>query len=98
MCKSVTNEMTSSSNETTLPAILSNYKLKDIYNADDSGFFYQCLPDNLKGEKCSKGKKSQVRITGIGAASATGESLPIFIIGKSRNSRCFENVKQLPCK
>ena len=31
MCKSVTNEMTSFWNETTLPTILSNYKLKDIY-------------------------------------------------------------------
>ena len=74
------------------------YVERYIYNADDFGLFCQCLPDHLTGEKCSEGKKSRVRVTGIGTASATGENLPIFIISKSRNPRCFENVKQLPCK
>ena len=29
--------------ETSLPTILSRYELKDIYNADDFGLFYQGL-------------------------------------------------------
>ena len=37
--RSVTPEMTNASNETSLPTILSRYKLKDIYNADESGLF-----------------------------------------------------------
>ena len=37
--KSVTPEMTSSWLETYLPTILSRYDLKDIYNADEFGFF-----------------------------------------------------------
>lgn len=99
--KSVTKEMTSSWNETTLPTILSNFKLEDIFNADEFGLFYQCLPDktyHLKGEKCSGGKKSKVRITGMAAASAKGEKLPMLVIGKSKNPRCFKNVKHLPCE
>ena len=99
--KSVAKEMTSSWSETTLPTILSNYKLKDIFNATEFGLFYQCLPDktyHLKGEKCSGEKKSEVRLSGMAAASATGEKLPIFVIWKSKNLHCFKNVKHLPCK
>ena len=99
--KSVTKEMTSSWSETTLPTILSNYKLENIFNADEFGLFYQCLPDktyHLKREKCSAGKKSKVRLTGMAAASAVGEKLPMLVIWKSKNPRCFRNVKHLPCE
>ena len=34
---SVTTEMTAPLNETTLPTLLSNYKLEDIFNADEFG-------------------------------------------------------------
>ena len=57
--KSVTPEMTSSWLETYLPTILSRYDLKDIYNADEFGLFYQALPTKtmeLKGETCTGGK------------------------------------------
>ena len=57
--KSVTPEMTSSWLETYLPTILPRYDLKDIYNADEFGLFYQALPIKtmeLKGEKCTRGK------------------------------------------
>ncbi|XP_057310264.1 tigger transposable element-derived protein 4-like [Hydractinia symbiolongicarpus] len=93
--------MTSSWNETTLPTILSNYKLEDTFNADEFGLFYQCLPEktyHLKGEKCSGGKKSKLRFTGMAAASATGEKLRMFVIGKSKKPRCFNNIKHLPCQ
>ncbi|XP_037783522.1 tigger transposable element-derived protein 6-like [Penaeus monodon] len=97
--KSVSPHMTSSWNETTLPTILSNYKLEDAFNADEFGLFYQCLPDktyHFKGEKCSGGKKSKVRFTRMAAASAKGEKLPMFVIGKSKSPRCFKNIKHLP--
>ena len=59
-------------NETTLPTLLSNYKLEDIFNADEFGLFYQCLKTyHLSGEKCSGGKSNKVRLTGMAAASAT---------------------------
>ena len=66
--KSVTREMTAASKETSLPTILSRYELKDIYNADDFGLFYQGLSKktlHLKSEKCSGGKYSKLRLTGM---------------------------------
>ena len=98
---SLTPEMTAPWNETTLPTLLSNYKSEDTFNADEFGMFYQCLPSKtcrLSGEKCSRGKNSKVRLTGMAAASATGEKLDMFVIGKSKKPRCFRNVMQLPCR
>ena len=89
---SVTTEMTAPWNETTLPTLLSNYKLEDIFNADEFGLFYKCLPSktyHLSREKCSGGKNTKVRLTGMVAASATGEKLGIFVIRKSKKPWCF---------
>ena len=49
-------------------------------------------------EKSIPGEKSKVRLTGMAAASATGEKLPMFAIWKSKNPRCFKNVKHLTCE
>ena len=98
---SVTTEMGGPWNEATLPTSLSNYKMEDTFNADEFGLFYQCLPSktyHLSREKCSGGKNRKVRLTGMAAASATGEKLEMFVIGKSKKPRCFKNVKQLPCR
>ena len=99
--KSVTPEMVNAWSETSLPTYLSNYDLEDIYNADEFGLFYQCLPNKtylLKLERCYVGKLSKIRIAGMAAANATGDKLPMFIIGKAKNPRCFKNVKFLPCR
>ena len=40
----VPGEMTAPCNETTLPTLLSKYKLENVFNADEFGLFYQCLP------------------------------------------------------
>ena len=50
----------------------------------------------MKGEKYSGGKYSKVRLTGMAAASVTGEKLPMLVIGKSVKPRCFKHVKNLP--
>ena len=39
-----TTEMTTPWKETTLPTILSKYKLGEIYNADERGLLYRVLP------------------------------------------------------
>ena len=52
--------------------ILSRYELKDIFSADEFGLFYQALPSksmHLKNERCSGGKFSKVRLTGLAAAT-----------------------------
>ena len=84
--------------KTLLPTLLSSYDLKDIYNADEFGLFYICMTNKtcqLKSEKCSGGKLSKVRITGMAAANAVGDKIPIFVIGKTHKPRCFKNVKLL---
>ena len=59
----VTEEMTAPWNETIPPTLLSNYKLENVFNADEFGLFYQYLPTkthHLSGEKCSRTKNSNV--------------------------------------
>ena len=63
-------------NETTLPTLLSKYDLKDIFSAREFVLFYQCLPNktyHFKGQKCSGGKNSKVRLTGMAAGIVIGE-------------------------
>ena len=93
--------MTAPWKETVLPTILSNYEPRNIFNADEFGLFYQALPKktlHLKGEKCSGGKNSKIRLTGLAAANMIGEKLPMFVIGKSQKPRCFKHIKSLPCR
>ena len=87
--------------ETTLPTILSRYPIENVFNADEFGLFYQCLPNktfHFKKEKCSGGKHSKDRLTGMAAGNAKGERLPMFAIGKAKNPRCFKGVKSIPCR
>ena len=75
--------------------------LENIFNAGEFGLFYQCLPNktlHLKGEKCSGGKHSKVRLTGLAAGNAYGERLQMFVIGKSVKPRCFKGVKTVICR
>ena len=71
------------------------------FNADEFGLFYQCLPNktlHLKGEKCSGGKHSKIRMTGLASGNAYGDRLQMFVIGKSVKPRCFKVIKTLPCR
>ena len=57
---SVSAETVAPWTETTLPTILSQVKAEDIYNVDESGLFYQSLPNHtlhLSKEKCHGGKQ-----------------------------------------
>ena len=87
--------------ETSLPTLLSNYELKDIYNADEFGLFYKCVINKtyqLKSQKCSGGKLSKIRITWMAAANVVGDKIPMLVIGKSQKPRFFKNVKYLHCR
>ena len=87
---SVTPEMVNAWSEISLPTLLYNYDLKDIYNADE----FQTKHTN------SSQKSAQVEswATGIASANAAVDKLPMFVIGKARKPRCFKNVKFLPCR
>lgn len=60
---------------------------------------YKRTPDKtFKGEQCSGGgKTSKKRITLFVGANMDGtEKLPLLMIGKSANPRCFKNIKSKP--
>ena len=87
--------------ETTFPTMLSKYELNQIYNADEFDLFYCAQLEkslHLKDERCVGGKHSKLRLTGLAAANAAGEKLPMFVIGKSKFPQCFKNIKHLPCR
>ena len=80
---------------------MSRYDSRDIYNEDEFGVFCKALPTksmHLKGEKCSGGKNSKIRLTGLAAANMCGKKIPMFILGKSDKPRCFKRIKSTPCR
>ena len=96
--KSYTPEITAPRDETHLPTILSRYRLEDIFNAGEFGLFFQALPSRtlkLKGEKWSGGKHSKVRLTGMCAATATGEKLPVACHWKEQKSEGLQERQVL---
>ena len=96
----VSEDAVSDWHKTTLQAILREYKPADIFNADETGLFYRCLPDKtlcLKGDVCSGGKRAKDRLNVLVGANMDGsEKLPLLVIGKFLNPRCFKNTKRLP--
>ena len=95
------NEIVAPWEQTTLPTFLSKYGLNQIYNADEFALLYCAQPNkslHLRNENCVGGKRSKLRLTGLTAANAVGEKLPLFVIGKSKKPRCFKHIKHLPCR
>ena len=93
--------MTAPWEETALSTILARYQLKDIFNADEFGLFYELLTSkslHFRSKHCSGGKHTKVRLTGMTASNALGEKIPIFYIGKSASPRCFKHVRNPPCR
>lgn len=85
-----------------LKKILDGYDKKNIFNADETGLFYNMVPKKTltyKGEKCFGGKHSKVRLTVLLCANSDGsEKFPPLVIGKSKQPRCFKNITRKPCQ
>ena len=87
-----------------LPDIVAGYGSEDIWNLDESGVFWQALPDKGFGQRvrqCKGGKKSKQRITVAFTDNGAGKSeIKPIVIWKSNNPRCFKGVKKtdLPVK
>lgn len=82
------------------PALCEGYSPEEIFNADETGLFYNLTPDKtlkFKGEECKGGKLSKTRITVLVAANMTGTcKKKLLVIGKAKQPRCFKNVHSLP--
>ena len=69
------------------------YKPEDIYNVDETGLFYKIKPNKtmqIKRDKCFNGEKSKDGLTLMFCCNMVGDNL---VIGKSKNPRCFKNVR-----
>ena len=66
----------------------------------NSDFFISAFQIKLTQLMCEKyyGKKlSKICITDMATANAMGNNLPMFVIGKAKNSGCFKNFKFFLC-
>ena len=75
---------------------LSNHNLKDIYNVEEFGLFYQCLPNKtcqLKSENGFGEKLSKICIVNMAAVNAIGDKLPMFVIGKVKKPMVLQENK-----
>jgi transposase len=80
-----------------VPTLCNGFSSADVFNVDETGFYYRSLPDKsltLKGEHCKGGKKSKERLTVMLCCSFTGEKLRPLVIGKAENPRCFRGVQK----
>jgi len=83
--------------EETLPELrklLDGYPLKDIYNMDETGLFYMLSGDTGLATKQLEGKKKMKQRLSI-AICCNGDGtdkLPLLVVGKSANPRCFKGV------
>lgn len=82
------------------PDIRKGYSKEDIYNADETGVFYNVTPQytfKFKGEKCVGGTLSKNRLTTLVCSNMSGtDKKRLLVIGKSKNPRCFKDVKNIP--
>jgi len=66
-----------------------------VYNADQTGLFYNKLPNRIYIEKDDdnyrgvKQMKSKDRVTLMVATSASGKKIPLYMVGKSKKPECF---------
>ncbi|GBL91826.1 hypothetical protein AVEN_172750-1 [Araneus ventricosus] len=55
-----------------LPSLLKDYKADDVFNADETGLFFQCLPNKtaaFKGKEWQGGEQGKLRVTLLLAAN-----------------------------
>lgn len=70
---------------------------EQIYNADETGLLWKCLPQRTLvscREKSAPGfNKAKDRLTVLGCTNATGtHQLKPILLGKSAKPRCFKHV------
>ena len=86
--------------ESRIPLLCNEFPPTDIYNVDETAFFWKSMPDHtlaFRNEAVRGGKQSKERVTLLVGASMTGEKLPLLIIGRSKHPRCFpRDLSKLP--
>ncbi|KRZ96537.1 Tigger transposable element-derived protein 6 [Trichinella sp. T8] len=76
--------------------IVAGYSLKDVFNADETGRFFNQLPQKLLtmlGEAYKGGSFSKERLTILLAANAAGERLVPLVIVEAASPRAFRHAR-----
>ncbi len=76
-----------------------HYTLNQIFNCDETGLYYKLMPQKTLAssfEKSVDGRKTKKdRVTINACANASGTiKLPLLMIGKSKNPRCFKHINR----
>jgi hypothetical protein len=74
--------------------VLSEYELRNIFNADETAFYWRMQPDRgLATEQMAGKKKDKARISVLVTANGDGsEREPLWVIGVPKDPRCFKGV------
>ncbi|XP_065282735.2 tigger transposable element-derived protein 4-like [Dermacentor albipictus] len=79
-----------------LQSLLQQFSADNVFNCDETGLFYKMLPERtlaFAGDPCHGGKHSKERLTVLVGSNMSGsEKLPLLVIGKSKNPRCFKGA------
>ena len=78
--------------------LLKDYEPNDVFSADELGLFFKLLPARThakKGKRGHKTKESKQRVTLLVGSNMSGtEKMPLLMIGKSANPRCFASFRK----
>ena len=81
--------------EERIPEIVQGYQKEVIWNLDETGVFWQALPDHgfgQKGRQCKGGKKSKQKVTVAFTVTAAGTKTTPVVIWSSENPCCYQGV------
>ncbi|GFS70209.1 tigger transposable element-derived protein 6 [Trichonephila clavipes] len=82
--------------------LIKEHEPRNIFNTDETGLFFKCLPEKtftFKKEKCHGGKHSKERLTILPAVNMDGsEKITPLVIRKSAKPRCFKGINSFPTK
>jgi hypothetical protein len=76
--------------------------LDHLYNADQTGLFYNKLPNSVyiyedqQDYRSVKQMKRKDQVMLMVASSASGKKVPLFMAGKSKNPECFKLCGRVP--
>ena len=86
--------------EKRFPQISKGYSLRDQYNFDEFGLFFNLLPDKSMvqtSEDAHGNKQSKARVTVLIGSNGDGSDKPKpIVIGKSTKPRCLGSLKTFP--
>ena len=81
------------------PKIIADYSPDDVYNANETGLFYQALPEHtylFKNETVHGCKVLKDCVTVLCCVNMSGKKQRLLVIGKSHNPHCLKGIKKLP--